>query len=283
LSASTPEDRLRPPASFVTLPLHNEGERRHREAACFAAALSAPVKISIIVPAFNEERLLPATLEIIAAAARAFEQAGWSSELIVCDNNSTDRTAQIAAAAGARVVFEPLNQISRARNAGAAVATGEWLVFIDADSHPSAALFADVVRAIERGDCIAGGSTVTVDSTLVLARITVSVWNRLSRATRWLAGSFIFCDNAVFRRLGGFSERLYAAEELDLSRRLKRLARHDGKRILVLHRHPLMTSARKAHLYSWRDALRFYSRLILTGGRALRTRDGAFIWYDGRR
>src|SRR6188508_2021282 len=132
------------------------------------AGLPAPVgvntkKVSIIVPAFNEERLLPDTLQSIASAAGAFDQAGWSSELIVCDNNSTDRTAQIAAAAGARVVFEPVNQISRARNAGAAIATGDWVLFVDADSHPSAPLFADVVRAIQSGDCIAGGSTVAVD------------------------------------------------------------------------------------------------------------------------
>ena len=252
------------------------------------AGLPAPVgvntkKVSIIVPAFNEERLLPDTLQSIASAAGAFDQAGWSSELIVCDNNSTDRTAQIAAAAGARVVFEPVNQISRARNAGAAIATGDWVLFVDADSHPSAPLFADVVRAIQSGDCIAGGSTVAVDSTLRSARFAASAWNRLSRSTRWLAGSFIFCDTAVFRRIGGFSQRLYAAEEIDLSRRLKRLARRDGRRIVVLHRHPLVTSARKAHLYSWRDALRFYARLTFTAGRALRTRDGAFIWYDGRR
>ena len=241
------------------------------------------MKVSIVVPAFNEERLLPGTLESIAAATRAFDQPGWAHELIVCDNNSTDRTAEIATAAGARVVFEPVNQISRARNAGAALATGDWLIFVDADSHPSAALFADVVQAIERGDCIAGGATVSVDSTLLAARVTVAVWNRLSRSARWLAGSFIFCDAAVFRRIGGFSEKLYAAEELDLSRRLKRLARREGKRIVVLHRHSLMTSARKAHLYSWRDALRFYTRLLFTAGRALRSREGSFIWYDGRR
>ena len=241
------------------------------------------MKISIIVPAFNEERLLPATLASITAATRAIDQAGWSFELIVCDNNSTDRTAEIASAAGARVVFEPVNQISRARNAGAAVATGEWLLFVDADSHPPLALFADVVCAIQRGDCIAGGATVAVDSQLLIARATVAAWNRLSRATRWLAGSFIFCQTAVFRRVGGFSEQLYAAEEIDLSRRLKRLARHDGKRVVVLHRHPLVTSGRKAHLYNGGDALRFYTRLVWTAGRALRTREGAFIWYDGRR
>ena len=75
------------------------------------------MRFSIIVPAFNEEGLLAATLESIKSAARAFDGAGgW--ELIVCDNNSTDRTAEIARAAGVRMVVEPHNQISRARNTG---------------------------------------------------------------------------------------------------------------------------------------------------------------------
>jgi len=54
--------------------------------------------------------------------------------MIVCDNNSTDRTAEIARAAGAIVVYEPVNQIARRRNCGAAAATGDWLIFVDADS-----------------------------------------------------------------------------------------------------------------------------------------------------
>ena len=59
------------------------------------------MKVSVVVPAFNEERLLPESLRSIRAAMQAFHDAGWASELIVCDNNSTDGTAEIAAAAGA--------------------------------------------------------------------------------------------------------------------------------------------------------------------------------------
>src|SRR5882724_1071379 len=97
---------------------------------------SASVKISVVVPAFNEERLLPPTLRSTRAAAGAFDARGWRWELIVCDNNSTDRTGEIARAGGAEVVFEPVNQIARARNTGAASAGGDWLVFVDADSRP---------------------------------------------------------------------------------------------------------------------------------------------------
>ena len=65
-----------------------------------------------------------------------------------------------------------------------------------------------------------------------------------------LAGSFIFCEARAFRQVGGFSNELFAGEEIDLSRRLKRLARERKKRIVILHRHPLLTSARKMHLYT---------------------------------
>src|SRR6266705_1874053 len=87
------------------------------------------MKISVVVPAFNEERLLPGSLGSIRAAMEGFDRLGWTSELIVCDNNSTDRTAEIAKGAGAQVVFEPVNQIGRARNTGAARAGGDWIFF----------------------------------------------------------------------------------------------------------------------------------------------------------
>jgi glycosyltransferase involved in cell wall biosynthesis len=240
-------------------------------------------KISIIVPAFNEEAMLAESLASIRRAATAFDAAGFGWELIVCDNNSTDRTPDIARQAGARVVFEPVNQIARARNAGAAAATGEWLVFVDADSHASPGLFADVAREIAAGRCIAGGSTVALDLDLVGARLVVRAWNVISRLMRWAAGSFIFCETAAFREVGGFSLRLYAGEEIELSRSLKRLARARGRSIRILSRHPLHTSGRKAHLYSARELLLFQLRTIVTAGRNLRSAEGSTLWYDGRR
>src|SRR5436190_3129466 len=114
------------------------------------------MRISIILPAFNEERLIGETLRAVNAAAMAFGRRGWEVEVIVCDNNSTDATAKLALASGARVVFEAVNQIGRARNSGAAAAAGDWLIFVDADSKPSAELFADVADQIERGECLGG-------------------------------------------------------------------------------------------------------------------------------
>lgn len=241
------------------------------------------MNISVVVPAFNEEQGLSASLHSIRAAMNAFDDAGWASELIVCDNNSTDRTAEIAREAGAKVVFEPVNQISRARNTGAAHASGDWLLFVDADSHPSQNLCADVVKAISSGRYIAGGSTVCFEQPDALVAFIGSTWNAISRAMRWVAGSFIFCNAAVFREIGGFSQELYAAEEIEFSRRMKRAARQRRLGIAILHRHPLLTSARKAKLYTPREMLGFVVRTIIRRGRTLRSAEECFSWYDGRR
>src|SRR5215813_2934425 len=241
------------------------------------------MRISVVIPAFNEERLLPATLASVRAAAAAFEARGWATERIVCDNNSSDRTAEIARSAGATVVFEPVNQIARARNAGAARADGDWLVFVDADSRPSPELFAEAAAAIAKGRCIAGGCTVRLATRRLAVRFFVSVWNALSRTLGWAAGSFMFCEAAAFRQVGGFSQEIYAAEEIDLSRRLKRLARDQGRTVVILHRHALETSDRKARLYSVREYLAFFLRMAVSRGRVLRERDACYPWYDGRR
>jgi glycosyltransferase involved in cell wall biosynthesis len=242
------------------------------------------MKISIVVPASNEARELPAALASIQRAATAFDARGWAHELIVCDNNSTDGTGDLARAAGATVVFEPVNQISRARNAGAAAAVGDWLVFVDADSHPSPELFADTAAAIAGGRCLAGGATVTLGSHATpFARRAVTLWNATSRTFRVAAGSFIFCETRAFRGVGGFSLELYATEELELFQRLKRMARREKRTIVILHAHPLVTSDRKARLYTKLEMARMLVKSAFTLGRAMRNRDDCYTWYDGRR
>ena len=241
------------------------------------------MKVSVLVPAYNEADGLAASLASISTAMAVFATRGWATELIVCDNNSSDRTAAIAIAAGARVVFQPVNQIGRARNTAAAAATGDWLVFVDADSHPSPELFADAADAIASRRCLAGGSTVRMEPSTVLGDLLVAGWNAISIATRWAAGAFVFVDAAAFREIGGFSQHLFATEEIDLCRRLKRVGRLSGRRLVILRRHPLRTSGRKMHLYTPVEMARLLLRTALTGGRNLRSARECFVWYDGRR
>ena len=246
-------------------------------------AILRAMRVSIVVPAFNEEKLIAQSLAAMRAASAAFTRRGWDTELIVCDNNSTDRTATLARDAGASVVFEPVNQISRARNAGAAKARGDWIVFVDADSWPTRELLDGVAEEIESGATLAGGATLRYDTDRLDVRIPLALWSAVSRLMKWAAGSFMFVEAAAFREVGGFSESLYAAEEVELFRRLKRLARTRRRRIVILHRHPIVSSARKAELYGWRELWLVLFRFAASRGRSLHSRDDCYPWYDGRR
>ena len=180
-------------------------------------------------------------------------------------------------------MFESINQIGRARNAGAAAATGDWLIFVDADSQPDEGLFRDVAAAISDPACLAGGSTLRLDGWYPVASMITQGWNLLSRIKKWAPGSFLFCEARAFRELGGFNQELYASEEIELFQRFKKLARARGRRIVILHRHPMITSARKLRLYTIREHLVFFAKTVLVGGRNLKDRQACFTWYDGRR
>jgi glycosyltransferase involved in cell wall biosynthesis len=241
------------------------------------------VKISIIIPAFNEEKLILATLDGIQRSMQSFFHRRWDGEIIVCDNNSTDATAALARDAGVTVVFEPVNQIARARNTGAAAATGDWLIFVDADSIPTPELFEAVAQEIEKGRCLAGGCTVRMDERYFWADFLTGGWNLLSRIRRWCAGSFIFCERKAFLAVGGFSADLYASEEIDLSKKFNKLAKKQRRTVVILHRHPLVTSARKMRLYSRGELLGFFGKAAFSPRATITSRDACSPWYDGRR
>ena len=240
-------------------------------------------RLSFVVPAFNEEKLIGACIGAIRRAAATLRDFNVTAETIVVDNNSSDRTAEIAAAAGARVVFEPVNQISRARNAGAGAAAGDWLIFVDADSEPSAGLVGDVAALIESGRYVGCGSTVRMDGLPRWARLVLRLQAAASVVFGWAAGSFIVCRADAFRAVGGFSEELFASEEIDFCKRLKRWGRNRGLRFRILRGHPLKTSARKLQLYSGREMFRQMLLLTLRPRRTARDRSALDMWYGGRR
>lgn len=242
------------------------------------------MKISVVIPAFNEEKLIADTLRSVHNALDAFAAADWTWELIVCDNNSTDGTAEIARRNGAQVVFEAENQISRARNAGAAAATGDWILFIDADTQPSFRLFANVRRLILRGDHLAAGANIRFHTDAFWALTCAHFWNWTSRMLSWAAGSFFLVRADVFRELKGFSNELYVSEELDLSIRLNRLAAQRSCKSLHIFAEPLIdTSGRKVDLYSGTEHFRFFIKSITSGMGLLRCPKTCHLWYDGRR
>lgn len=241
------------------------------------------MKLSFVIPAWNEEKLLGGCLTSIASAVERNNRPDFESEIIVVDNNSTDATAEIATRAGAQVVFEPVNQIARARNRGAEAATGDWLVFIDADCELSAGLLRDVLRLVDDGSYAGCGSLVRMDGLPVWGRALLNLWHGISVLMSWAAGAFIVCRADAFRAIGGFSDELFVTEELDFSKKLKKYAIGQGLSFCILRDHPLATSNRKQELYGDWLMLKQILRLMLRPYRSIRDRKYLSIWYDGRR
>jgi glycosyltransferase involved in cell wall biosynthesis len=203
---------------------------------------------SIVVPAYNETAFLPGTVKAIH---EAMSHTPLQGELIVCDNNSTDGTAACAESLGAKVVFEPINQISRARNTGAQQARGRYLVFVDADTIISAELLREALSRLESGEYCGGGALVTFDSEMTWAfSLGSRAWNWLSKTMGLAAGCFVFCRRDDFECVGGFSEAVYASEEIWLSRHLRGLGRTRGQRFSIIEDFPAHSSGRKLEWYS---------------------------------
>jgi len=235
------------------------------------------IDYSIIVPAYNEEEWLPATLTALKAAMAVSPLQG---EIIVTDNNSTDATAEIAKQFGAQVVFEPVNQISRARNTGARKARGRYLVFVDADTVIAPALLGYALDNLDSQRCVGGGAVVSFEKEIKRSvHIAVALWNFLSRALRIAAGCFFYCTRQDFEKTGGFSEAVYASEEIWLSRALMKLGRKQGKRFCIIHQVPAQSSGRKIHWYS---TGRQIGLLLMLGFAPFLVRYKRFCgyWYD---
>lgn len=229
--------------------------------------------LSFVVPAHNEELLLPATLASIQTAC---SQLRLDYEVVVADDASTDRTAEVALAAGARVVTVAHRQISRTRNAGAAEARGEVLLFIDADTEISAGYVADAVHAISCG-AVGGGAKFIFSGPLPRYAATVMrVFDWLCDVLQLSGGCCLFCRRDVFHRVGGFDARMFAGEELELGRQLKRHGR------FRLVRTPVLTSGRKLRMYSGKELFLIVVRLFLKGPRAVTDKRGLELWYQRR-
>lgn len=228
--------------------------------------------ISFIIPAHNEEALLGRTLDVLFASARAAAQ---PFEVIVVDDASTDRTAEIAHAHGARTVAVQCHQIAAARNAGAREAKGEILVFVDADTLLPPETLKQALDSLQNG-ASGGGARVMFDNKpgFILRLFIHAFTFCYFTLCRWAAGCFIFVRRDAFEKIGGFDERYFVSEEIHLSRALKRLGR------FVILDSSVITSGRKIHDG---QMLRQMLKLVFKGRGALRRREGLDMWYKPHR
>ena len=212
------------------------------------SSTSGNLLYSIIIPAYNEEALLPSTLSSLHLAMESIPHKG---EIIVVDNNSTDNTKQIARKYGARVVFEPFRQIATARNRGARAAASDFFIFLDADTLLPSRLLQSAISLLEKGECCGGGTLITFASQLpLLADRLVKLWNWLSQTGKLAAGSFIFCLSRGFYDIGGFDEHVFAGEEIFFSRKIRSWGKKKNLPFTIIADQHVITSGRKFHWYS---------------------------------
>jgi glycosyltransferase involved in cell wall biosynthesis len=239
--------------------------------------------VSIVIPAFNEEEMLRRSIPRIRAACHACADLSGRYEIIVCNNNSSDQTAAVAEEMGCTVVFEKENQIARARNRGATIAKGNWLLFIDADSWPSPELMHETASIMRRPDYVGCGSTIHIaDGPWWFKRAWESK-NLSMRLLQWCPGGFILCRRDAFAEVGGFPLDHYIFEEADFVKRLKRYGNHRGLKFTVLHKYPFQASGRKGTKYGFWSWLKTAVRFWLAPQRLARDRAFAEKWYDRRR
>lgn len=232
-------------------------------------------RISFVVPAHNEELFLADTLEQLFRSARGV---GREFEVIVVDDASTDRTADVARSFGAMVCPVELRQIAAVRNAGAQRASGDVLIFVDADTLLPLATLRSALQMLDSG-AIGGGATFEFDGRVPAGiRWATGALLFVMRRLHWAPGCFLFARRDGFEAVGGFDEALFASEELAFSRAMKR----QGKFRVVSD--PVITSGRKARQAGIHASLlRLIVRFLLGGSKVLRQRDGLDVWYNSPR
>jgi glycosyltransferase involved in cell wall biosynthesis len=183
------------------------------------------MRLSVIVPAFNEERYLPRSLSSVRQAALAFGDAfpGETIEVIVVDNGSTDQTATVAREHGAMVIPEGRRGIAVARNTGAAAAHGEILVFLDADYRVLPSFLARIAGRYADDASMAGaGVRVALEPTEIdpITRSIAAGALLVLRRTRSMSFGVASFRRECFDALRGYDESLYALEDVEILQRL---------------------------------------------------------------
>lgn len=180
--------------------------------------LDNKVEISVIIPAYNEEKK-------IADSIRSIKKQKFANmEIIVGDGGSTDNTVEIARKLGAKVVIKRKKGIAVGRDAGASVAKGKILYFLDADSALRPGTLSGVKAAFrDKSVVVATGPIYTLEKTTNTIQMLYR-WNYIRLVKLSMAmgkpsfiGSNLAIRRDIFKKINGFNEKLLNYEDCDLS------------------------------------------------------------------
>ncbi len=197
--------------------------------------------ISVVIPAFNEEKYLRRCLE-------ALKKQDYKNnfEIIVVDNNSKDRTSSIAREFGVRVILEKKQGNTFALERGMMEAKGDIIAATDADSQVRPDWLSIIKKAFENSDIAAVTGVVRLDSKSRIKRISLSaLYAIFINITTFIgkpniAGFNFAVRKDAFLKVGGIDTKFVMSPDVDLGIRLERV----GK-VSVINNLSVLTSARR--------------------------------------
>ncbi len=238
-------------------------------------------RYSVVIPAYNEERLLGRLLDSVDVARAAYGHEG-AIEVIVADNVSTDGTAAIAAARGCHVARVEERVIAAVRNAGARAARGELLAFVDADTQVHPRTFIEIDKALATGRVVGGATGARLErrslgiALVYLALVPIALLTGMDTGV-------VFMRRRDFEEIGGYDESRLVAEDVAFLLALKRLGKARGQRLKRVTSAKVIVSTRKFDEFGdWH-----YFALIAEGLRHLMNRKPTEFtdkyWYKPKR
>lgn len=209
-------------------------------------------KVSIIIPAYNEEKFLPNCLESIEKLDYPDEKI----EVIVIDNGSTDATREIAERHGAILLENSTMNVSGLRNLGVQEAAGEILAFVDADCSVSVGWLKAAMKYFDDQSISAWGAPANIPCNATWVQ---STWyiirknNHIIHDTDWLESMNLFTRRQLFLEVDGFDRNLVTCEDVDLCYRLKHFGRIvSDANIQIIHHGEADTLANFFRKEAWR-------------------------------
>jgi glycosyltransferase involved in cell wall biosynthesis len=181
--------------------------------------------LSVVIPAFNEELYLQETLSRLRDAVSLCP---CRVEIIVVDNASVDRTAEVAQSFGARVARESVHNIARVRNAGARAARGDVLAFVDADTSVPPHFLERIAEVMADANCMGGSADIVHAPASRLLRTYLKAWRWLGIRLGMAQGAAQFCRKSAFTLVSGYDESQFMGEDVDFYWRLQRLCTRIG-------------------------------------------------------
>ncbi|MHB8126216.1 MAG: glycosyltransferase family 2 protein [Desulfitobacteriaceae bacterium] len=204
-------------------------------------------KFSIIIPAYNEEKLIGRCLDSIVAASVPYKD---QVEVIVVLNRCTDRTEEIALSYDFVVIAkEDSKNMSKIRNAGAKVARGEIIATIDADNGMTDNMLTEIEEKLLSGKYIGGGVKWKFERLSLAILLTGLILIPIIIKYRGVTCGIFWCYKKDFNAINGFNENQRMLEDVDFGLRLKKWGQKCGKKYGTITKAQIIVSMRKVDMY----------------------------------